>query len=557
MESIGHFLLRRLREVGISHVIGVPGDFNLQLLEQFSEVEGIEFVNSTNELNAAYAADGYARQRGIGALLTTYGVGELSALNGVAGAAAEHVPVVSIAGAPPLHAMRSGLPLHHSLTDGNYINVERAFGQFVAGTARLTPGNAVAEIDRLLRLAILEKRPVHIQVPSDISYLEIDTPSEPFQAPRLTSDPTNLADAVVAIADLVNGAEKPALLIDLEAKRYGWADVLLRIARENGIRWATLVTSKAVLPETDPLFAGVYGGANSAPEVKDLIEGSDALLAISPRFIEVNSGIFTQALPENTVKIYADTTFVGTHVYEGVAAADLLSKLADSLHRAPASLAHKPARTFEAKADAKLDQNSGRLWEQITDFVRPGDVVVAEAGTSYLALGGQTMPEGVDYTSSNIWGAIGWTLPVTFGWQLAAPDRRHLLVIGDGSFQLTAQELSTILARGQKPVIVLINNSGYTIERYILGHESHYNDIAPWDYASLIAGLAPNADLRTFQARTEGELASALSAVSDGEGGFIEVIVDPLDAPDALVKFGPASARFDYGRRGPELPNLG
>ena len=94
--TIGHFLFRRLREIGVSHIFGVPGDFNLQLLEQLSEIDGIDFVGTCNELNASYAADGYARANGIGAMLTTYGVGDLSAICGLAGACAEHVPGVLI-----------------------------------------------------------------------------------------------------------------------------------------------------------------------------------------------------------------------------------------------------------------------------------------------------------------------------------------------------------------------------------------------------------------------------------------------------------------------------
>ena len=113
--TIGCYLFRCLREIGVGHVFGVPGDFNLQLLEQLDEVDDIDFVGTCNELNASYAADGYARANGIGAMLTTYGVGDLSAICGLAGACAEHVPVVLISGTPPLYAMESRLRVHHSL----------------------------------------------------------------------------------------------------------------------------------------------------------------------------------------------------------------------------------------------------------------------------------------------------------------------------------------------------------------------------------------------------------------------------------------------------------
>src|SRR5699024_7786563 len=121
--TVGEFIINRLKELGIKHIIGVPGDFNLSFIEQINEADDIEFVGACNELNAAYAADGYGRQSGVGALLTTYGVGELSALNGIAGARAEHVPMVSLAGSPPLYSTEYRWNLHHSLADGDFENM--------------------------------------------------------------------------------------------------------------------------------------------------------------------------------------------------------------------------------------------------------------------------------------------------------------------------------------------------------------------------------------------------------------------------------------------------
>ena len=178
--TIGHFLFRRLREIGVSHIFGVPGDFNLQLLEQLSEIDGIDFVGTCNELNASYAADGYARANGIGAMLTTYGVGDLSAICGLAGACAEHVPVVLISGTPPLYAMESRLRVHHSLAEGNFDNINNCLKQFTANTVRLTPMNVADELDRVLTSCWRDKLPVTIQVPSNISYLEVEVPDAPL-----------------------------------------------------------------------------------------------------------------------------------------------------------------------------------------------------------------------------------------------------------------------------------------------------------------------------------------------------------------------------------------
>lgn len=149
--TIGDFLLRRLQEFGIRHLFGVPGDYNLTLLEQVEALPTLDFIGNCNELNAAYAADGYARTQGFGAVLTTYGVGDLSALNGIAGAYAERVPVIMVSGMPPLHAIIDRALMHHTLGDGNYDNIMVTLRQFTVAQARITVENAAMEIDRVLQ----------------------------------------------------------------------------------------------------------------------------------------------------------------------------------------------------------------------------------------------------------------------------------------------------------------------------------------------------------------------------------------------------------------------
>lgn len=223
--TIGHFLFRRLREIGVSHIFGVPGDFNLQLLEQLSEIDGIDFVGTCNELNASYAADGYARANGIGAMLTTYGVGDLSAICGLAGACAEHVPVVLISGTPPLYAMESRLRVHHSLAEGNFDNINNCLKQFTANTVRLTPMNVADELDRVLTSCWRDKLPVTIQVPSNISYLEVEVPDAPLVLSMPPSDSERLASAVARIKTLIERAQHPLLLIDADADRCDWPTI--------------------------------------------------------------------------------------------------------------------------------------------------------------------------------------------------------------------------------------------------------------------------------------------------------------------------------------------
>lgn len=551
--TVGDFLISRLKEAGIGHVLGVPGDFNLQFLDQIGHDDGLAFVGCCNELNAGYAADGYARLRGASALLLTYGVGDLSAICAIAGAAAEHVPVICITGAPPLEKMRKGVPLHHTLGAGDYADVLNAVAQFTAAQARLTPETAAAEIDRVIRTAIEERRPVYLQLPSDVSHVEIDAPDGPLLVGRVSSD-ERLEAALAHLGRLWDAASAPAILVDMDAERFGYAGELLALAEATGTRFAALSTGKAILPEAHELSAGLYGGAASTAETRALVEHSDCLIAAAPRFIEVNSGHFTAQLPQASVLLGSHSVEIEGQVYYGVEPQALLRTFLACL---PASARPRSGNQRNAHAEASfggpVPLTQARLWPRMANFIRPGDVVLAESGTSNIGLGREVLPADVTYIASNIWGSIGYTLPATLGTCLAAPDRRQVLFIGDGSFQLTAQELSTLLRLDQKPVIFVLNNRGYTIERFILGMTDAYNDVANWNYAGLPGVLTDRGNFHVRVASTEAELDDALSLAEDADRlVLIEMRLDAFDAPNALRRFGPATAEFDYGPLGPQ-----
>ncbi|WP_350354593.1 thiamine pyrophosphate-dependent enzyme [Corynebacterium aquatimens] len=285
--------------------------------------------------------------------------------------------------------------------------------------------------------------------------------------------------------------------------------------------------------------------------MRERVENSDFLVTFNPRFIEANSGSFTHQLPEDhVVNIGNQHISMDGEFYVGINSLDVLQDVVAALPVQPIEGASFQPEPFHPQPDAPLTQ--ARVWQQIGEFIREGGVVIAEAGTSNIGLGPIRLPDGVQYINSPIWGSIGFTLPALLGSQMAAPKRRHLLFIGDGSFQLTVQELSTILREGQEPIIFLVNNRGYTIERFILGMKREYNDVANWKYADLVEVFAPGSGMQTFQARTEGELEQVLADVRGG--AFIELHLDPFDAPAGLQKFGPATAEFDFGPRGPRNP---
>jgi indolepyruvate decarboxylase len=201
-----------------------------------------------------------------------------------------------------------------------------------------------------------------------------------------------------------------------------------------------------------------------------------------------------------------------------------------------------------ADGSAKLTQLA--YWETLQGYLRSGDVLLTDNGTSY-AIFGFKLPPKCTVVASVIWGSIGYSVGALLGTLTAAPQRRHLLFVGDGSFQETAQEVSTMLRHGLKPVIFLINNGGYTIERGYMGKTADYNDIATWAYADLPKVLCPGTDAKSFVVKTVADLEQALAAPNDSLI-LIESVMDPHDAPPSVIHSSNNGAELDYGPRGPQ-----
>jgi len=551
--KIGDFLLRRLKEAGIRHLFGVPGDYNLELLQQLQDTKALEWVGTCSELNASYAADGYARLNGLGALLVTNGVGALSAINGVGGSYSEHVPVICIAGSIPLRSIDRGLGMHHTMADGTWDHFLDAYGHVTAAHTRLTPRNAATEIDRLIITAWREKLPVYLELPSDIAYLEIEVGTSPLVLAHSPSDPERLRSCIAAIAARLSAATSPAILVDTDADRFGVAPELMTLAEKLQAPVAAVDVAKAVIDETFVHYVGIYNGKASQPPVRQAIETSDCLVAIGYRPIEVTTGDFTASLPADTIHARGHSVDVGDDNYQAVTLKEVLNGVIDVVPRVTARPPQQPAATVPAahaqtEGSAKLTQAA--YWQAMQGYLREGDVLFVDNGTSY-ALFGLTFPPKCTFVGSVNWGSIGYSVGALLGTLTAAPQRRHILFVGDGSFQVTAQELSTILRHDHKPVIFLINNGGYTIERGYLGKDEQYNDIASWSYADLPKVFRRDTSARSFVVKTVQDLQHALSAPNDTMI-FVESIMDPYDALAPVINSSNKGADLNYGPRGPQ-----
>jgi indolepyruvate decarboxylase len=347
-------------------------------------------LGTCSELNASCAADGYARLNGLGALLVTNGVGALSAINGIGGSCSEHVPVICIAGSIPLRSIDRRLGMHHTMADGTWDHFLNAYAQVTAALARLTPRNAATEIDRLILTAWRKKLPVYMELPSDIAYLAIEVPTSPLVLAHAPSDPERLRSCVAAIAQRLSAATSPAILVDADADRFGVAPDLMTLADKIQAPIAAIDAAKAVIDETFAHYLGIYNGKASEPQVRQAIETSDCLLALGYRPIEVTTGDFTVSLPANTIQARRHSVDVGDDNYQAVTLKEVLQGVIDAVprvtNRAPRQVAAAvPTAHAQVNGSAKLTQAA--YWQAMQAYLREGDVLFVDNGTSYALFG--------------------------------------------------------------------------------------------------------------------------------------------------------------------------
>ena len=533
--TIAEYVLRRLAALGIEKVFGVPGDYAFSVNNAAEVVEGLEWVACANELNAAYAADGYARIRGAAILSTTYGVGELSALNGVMGSKAHRLPVFHIVGMPSERIQHLRLVTHHNLGDTRYDRFQEISVSACCVSAVLTPDNCIDELERVIREALRQSMPAYIVI-SQVNGLMpvIGTPVTGVPLAEITrqrSDPTELAAAVRAIVSKVVAAQHPVATITTLTTRYGVAGKAAEFVGRAILPVALTPNDKGVIDESLPQFIGMYSAGSSRPaEVREVVQQADLILDIGGLMLtELNTGLWGDVLDtDRAVCIHDNWVRSGTDVYLNVAIGDVLDALIDATNSAIAAREpeNRPALAeLELTGAGDEPTSSANFYPRLQRRLRGGDTVVIETGTCMSHLNSMRLPAGVGAEGQGLWGSIGWATPATMGIAMAKTAGRTWLVTGDGSHQTTLNELAVMGRYGVTPVIIVLNNGLYGIEDVISERGHGYDDLAPVNYHLLPAAFGCT-DWLSVRVSTVAELDAALDAVDAHDGAaYLEVMI--------------------------------
>ena len=532
--SIGEYLLKQLHRRGVRHIFGVPGDYVLGFYDLI-EKSPIQHVGTTREDSAGFAADAYARVHGLGATCVTYCVGGLNLANPVAGAYAEKSPVIVISGAPGLKERQRDPLLHHKVRD--FSTQREIFERItIADTSLEDPLTAYREIDRVLHAVERYKRPGYIELPRDM--VDVVRPHR-SRTPSLAelTDEAALAECIKETVTMLNRSKRPVILAGVEVHRFGLQDWLIELAESTRIPVATTLLGKSVISEEHPLYLGVYEGAMGRPAVRRRVESADCVLMLGCFMTDINLGVYTAELdPDRTIYATSEKTTICRHSFENVPFRSFVGALLKArLKRRPRPTVRRPRLAPVGRRRDGERISIRTLFALLENVITEEMVVICDVGSCTFSALDLTTPHRTEFVCPAYYASMGFAVPAVLGAQMASPSLRPLVLVGDGAFQMTGLELSTAVRMGLNPVVVVLNNHGYTTERVIM--EGPFNDVLNWNYSRVPDLLGSG---NGFCARTVRQTREALQAALADRKSFsiIDVDLEPHDTSPALDRLG-------------------
>ena len=549
-QNVAGYLIQRLYDLGVRHIFGVPGDFVLGFYHELIQSNKLEVINTCDEQGAGFAADAYARIHGLGVVCVTYCVGGLKVVNAAAQAFAEKSPLVVISGAPGIRERKKNPLLHHKVRD--FDTQQKIFEHLTIDSVLIdNPRTAARDIDRVLSSAIRYKRPIYIELPRDMTSTPIPISREQFadsstcskttKGEEYETDMDSMQEAIAEAVAMINSSKRPVIIAGVEIQRFGLQDKLLQLAIRANIPVVATVLSKSVISEVHPLYLGVYEGAMGHGSVREYVESSDCLILLGALMTDINFSISPTPIEQsNSIYVTSEKLSIKHHNFDNILSQDFLASLIEApLAIKDFVLVGKQSNTnnnnnkhFSVARNQKITVK--RLFERLNFSITDSSIVIADVGDSLFGSLDLTIHGQTDFLSPAYYCSMGFAVPAAIGAQLAKPLLRPIVIVGDGAFQMTGMEISTITRFALNPVIIVLNNNGYGTERPML--DGPFNDVLRWNYYRIPEIIGHG---KAFLIETEGQLEDSLSAAEkfySKELCILDVRLDPHDGSPALQR---------------------
>ncbi|HET7283586.1 MAG TPA: thiamine pyrophosphate-binding protein [Nitrososphaeraceae archaeon] len=550
-QNVAGYLIQRLYDLGVRHIFGVPGDFVLGFYHELIQSNKLKVINTCDEQGAGFAADAYARIHGLGVVCVTYCVGGLKVVNAAAQAFAEKSPLVVISGAPGIKERKKNPLLHHKVRD--FDTQQKIFEHLTIDSVLIdNPRTAAKDIDRVLSSAIRYKRPVYIELPRDMTSTPIPISREQFadsstcskttkREEEYETDMDSMQEAIAEAVAMINSSKRPVIIAGVEIQRFGLQDKLLQLAIRANIPVVATVLSKSVISEVHPLYLGVYEGAMGHESVREYVESSDCLILLGALMTDINFSISPTPIEQSSsIYVTSEKLTIKHHNFDNILSQDFLASLIEApLAIKDFVLVGKQSNTnnynnkhFSVARNQKITVK--RLFERLNFSITDSSIVIADVGDSLFGSLDLTIHGQTDFLSPAYYCSMGFAVPAAIGAQLAKPLLRPIVIVGDGAFQMTGMEISTITRFALNPVIIVLNNNGYGTERPML--DGPFNDVLRWNYYRIPEIIGHG---KAFLIETEGQLEDSLSAAEkfySKDLCILDVRLDPHDGSPALQR---------------------
>ena len=458
------YIIKKIEEIGVNDIFGYSGDYNLDIIKAIDNNSQTRFIHCTNPLNAGYASDGYARIRGYGAFITNYGNGELTAINAVAGAFAENVPIINVVGLPSTVDINNKKCLRHNFQEVNYSTFMNAYKEVTSTVAFLTKDNAKIEIDRVFKTLARKKQPIYIALPLDIANMEI---SDRYVSSDWFSNKETLEELVNKISEKINSAKNPVILGDILVKRFDAEIEYKELVTKSNIPTTNFIMGTNLADMDLPNYIGGYFADLKNSIAENLVHNSDCLIAVGAIYSNINSSGMKIPYDINShIAIYGDYTYVNGKKYDDVKMSEVLEGILEKIEVKTYDI-NKPNLGYKQKNAEKNDLYPEYVYPRLQEFFKQNDIVISETGSSLFKLAQMKFLPSIDFQSQTLWGAIGWSGPAALGASLAKEQARVILITGDGAHAQTAMEIGTILKYNLKPIVIVINNHCFCEEKLI------------------------------------------------------------------------------------------
>ncbi len=544
-EPLGRFLFSYLRDLGVRHCFGIPGDYVLTLYKAMEATPGIEPVVATHEPCAALSADAYGRSAGLGVLLVTYGVGGFNAMNGVACAHAESSPLLVISGGPRTGSGAAVPPFapatHHFVKHAS--SQLEAYRHITDLALRIeSPAAAATMIRQAATHAMRAKLPVYLEIPTDLMNAEIPVADDAGLSGQPYAE--GIEQAVAFFVERLCSARNPVILAGVEVGRYGLQPQVRRIMTARHIPVATSVLGKGVFDETEPGVLGMYAGVISqSTAIRQVVEGAGLVVMLGMKVTDVNCGASTANLTRDRLLI-AKSGWVGDgymRFASHIALDDFVTRLAEEVVEVESS----PDWPVLPAADLRDSPNlMDRYLAEINAHLDGETMIVADTGDACYGSLFMTVRRENGYLAPTFYNTMGFAVPAALGAQLADAECRPVVLVGDGAFQMTGLEFSNLVSWGSNAIVVLFNNSGYGMQRIFVDGE--FNDIRQWDYSRVIDLVGGG---RAWRVDTSEEMGDAFRAAQEHRSGpsLIEAVVPKGVISTGLDALGKALHREKSG----------